>query len=172
MGEAGMVLAPRGIEYPVGCRMTNTIVTTPVNVTGVPVINTVANHAEKPEKFNGHNFKRCFEAFRNLMYNNYVLYGLNDMKTEAMRNPTLDNDGLALRIDDKVVQDQRQLDDYDHQDNRQDQPKEEKVEPRRSKRARTEKSFGPFCFLLWVEKNLHLIAKGVTSSEWLNERSH
>ncbi|GJT67865.1 hypothetical protein Tco_1019345 [Tanacetum coccineum] len=37
---------------------TNTIVTTPVNVTGAPVTNTVANHAEKPEKFNGQNFKR------------------------------------------------------------------------------------------------------------------
>ncbi|GJU27863.1 hypothetical protein Tco_1166484 [Tanacetum coccineum] len=34
------------------------IVTTPVNVTGAPVTNTVANHAEKPEKFNGQNFKR------------------------------------------------------------------------------------------------------------------
>ncbi|GJU90792.1 reverse transcriptase domain-containing protein [Tanacetum coccineum] len=33
-------------------------VTTPVNVTGAPVTNTVANHAEKPEKFNGQNFKR------------------------------------------------------------------------------------------------------------------
>ncbi|GJV27674.1 hypothetical protein Tco_1384122 [Tanacetum coccineum] len=38
--------------------MTNTIVTTLVNVTGAPVTNTVANHAEKPEKFNGQNFKR------------------------------------------------------------------------------------------------------------------
>ncbi|GJX50121.1 hypothetical protein Tco_0276966 [Tanacetum coccineum] len=38
--------------------MTNAIVTTPVNVTGAPVTNTVANHAEKPEKFNGQNFKR------------------------------------------------------------------------------------------------------------------
>ncbi|GJS73334.1 pol polyprotein [Tanacetum coccineum] len=40
-------------------RMTNeTNVTAPVNVTGAPVTNTVANHAEKPEKFNGQNFKR------------------------------------------------------------------------------------------------------------------
>nr|GEW89523.1 putative EF-hand domain pair, reverse transcriptase, RNA-dependent DNA polymerase [Tanacetum cinerariifolium] len=38
--------------------MTNMIVTTPVNVTGVSVTNTLANHAEKPEKFNGQNFKR------------------------------------------------------------------------------------------------------------------
>ncbi|GKA74031.1 hypothetical protein Tco_0780333 [Tanacetum coccineum] len=52
-------------------------------------------------------------------------------------------------IDDEVVQDQRQRDDYDLQDERQDQPKEEEVEPRRSKRARTEKSFGPDLFLLW-----------------------
>ncbi|GJZ19440.1 hypothetical protein Tco_0556030 [Tanacetum coccineum] len=33
-------------------------VNAPVNVTGAPVTNTVANHAEKPEKFNGQNFKR------------------------------------------------------------------------------------------------------------------
>ncbi|GJX21867.1 pol polyprotein [Tanacetum coccineum] len=40
-------------------RMTNeTNVTAPVNVTGAPVTNTVANHAEKPEEFNGQNFKR------------------------------------------------------------------------------------------------------------------
>ncbi|GKE10448.1 hypothetical protein Tco_1413999, partial [Tanacetum coccineum] len=39
--------------------MTNkTNVTAHVNVTGAPVTNTVVNHAEKPEKFNGHNFKR------------------------------------------------------------------------------------------------------------------
>ncbi|GJU00675.1 hypothetical protein Tco_1111013 [Tanacetum coccineum] len=36
----------------------DTNVTAPVNVTGVPVTNIVANHAEKPEKFNGQNFKR------------------------------------------------------------------------------------------------------------------
>ncbi|GJU58409.1 pol polyprotein [Tanacetum coccineum] len=42
-----------------GRRMTNdNTVTTPMNVIGAPVTNTVANHAEKPEKFNGHNFKR------------------------------------------------------------------------------------------------------------------
>ncbi|GKE19604.1 hypothetical protein Tco_1427181 [Tanacetum coccineum] len=33
-------------------------VTTLVNVTGAPVTNTVANHDEKLEKFNGQNFKR------------------------------------------------------------------------------------------------------------------
>nr|GEU89080.1 ribonuclease H-like domain-containing protein [Tanacetum cinerariifolium] len=37
--------------------MTNTIVTTSVNVTGAPVTNTVANDAEKLENFNGENFK-------------------------------------------------------------------------------------------------------------------
>ncbi|GKE21519.1 hypothetical protein Tco_1433031, partial [Tanacetum coccineum] len=38
--------------------MTNMIVTTPVNITGAPVTNVVANHAEKPEKFNRQNVKR------------------------------------------------------------------------------------------------------------------
>nr|GEV10694.1 uncharacterized protein [Tanacetum cinerariifolium] len=36
----------------------DTNVTAPVNVIGAPVTNTVANHAEKPKKFNGQNFKR------------------------------------------------------------------------------------------------------------------
>ncbi|GJX38926.1 calcineurin B-like protein 4 [Tanacetum coccineum] len=35
--------------------------------------------------------------------------------------------GKSSRIDDKVVQDQRQRDDYDLQDERQDQPKEEEL---------------------------------------------
>ncbi|GJV46330.1 retrotransposon protein, putative, ty1-copia subclass [Tanacetum coccineum] len=51
--------------------------------------------------------------------------------------------GKSSRIDDEVIQDQRQRDDNDIQDERQVQPKEEEVEHRRSKRARTEKSFGP-----------------------------
>ncbi|GKD69225.1 hypothetical protein Tco_1323315 [Tanacetum coccineum] len=42
--------------------MTNTTplvtVNPPVNTTGAPVTNIVANHVEKPEKFNGQNFKR------------------------------------------------------------------------------------------------------------------
>ncbi|GJX36109.1 retrotransposon protein, putative, ty1-copia subclass [Tanacetum coccineum] len=37
--------------------MTNTVVTTLVNVTGAPVTNTIANHAEYLEKFNGQKFK-------------------------------------------------------------------------------------------------------------------
>ncbi|GJT08018.1 retrotransposon protein, putative, ty1-copia subclass [Tanacetum coccineum] len=63
--------------------------------------------------------------------------------------------GKSSRTDDKVVQDQRQRDDYDLRDERQDQPKEEEVEPRRRKRARTEISFGPDLFLLcykWIFK--------------------
>ncbi|GJR18124.1 UBN2 domain-containing protein [Tanacetum coccineum] len=51
--------------------------------------------------------------------------------------------GKSSRIDNEVVQDQRQQDDNNLQDERQDQPKEEEVEHRRSKRARTKKSFGP-----------------------------
>nr|GEW41140.1 hypothetical protein [Tanacetum cinerariifolium] len=50
---------------------------------------------------------------------------------------------VSSRIDDEVVQDQRQRDDNYLQNERQDQPKEEEVELRRSKRARIEKSFGP-----------------------------
>ncbi|GJV88519.1 hypothetical protein Tco_1532457 [Tanacetum coccineum] len=59
--------------------------------------------------------------------------------------------GRLFRIDDEVVQDQRQRDDNDLHDERQDQPKEKEVEPRRIKRARTEKSFGPDFVSLKVE---------------------
>ncbi|GJU10019.1 reverse transcriptase domain-containing protein [Tanacetum coccineum] len=59
--------------------------------------------------------------------------------------------GKSSRIDDEVVQDQRQQDDNDLQDKRQDQPKEEEVEHRRSKRARTEKSFGPDFLYFMIE---------------------
>ncbi|GJY05849.1 hypothetical protein Tco_0371789 [Tanacetum coccineum] len=93
--------------------MTNdVVVTTPVNVTGALVTNTVANHAEKLEKFNGQNFKRWQQKMffylgtLNLAWflnetapqkpyvpRNYALYDPNDMKTETMRDPTLDNGG-------------------------------------------------------------------------------
>nr|GFA59031.1 DNA polymerase zeta catalytic subunit-like [Tanacetum cinerariifolium] len=46
----------------------------------------------------------------------------------------------SSRIDDEVVQDQRQQDDNDLQDERQDQPNEEEVESRRSKRKEAIKS--------------------------------
>ncbi|GJV18298.1 retrotransposon protein, putative, ty1-copia subclass [Tanacetum coccineum] len=49
----------------------------------------------------------------------------------------------SSRIDNEVVQDKRQRDDNDLQNERQDQTKEEEVEPRRCKRARTEKLFRP-----------------------------
>ncbi|GJS13655.1 pol polyprotein [Tanacetum coccineum] len=46
-------------------RMTNTQTPpTVVNTTGAPVTNAVANHAEKPEKFNGQNFKRWHQKIR------------------------------------------------------------------------------------------------------------
>ncbi|GKF76493.1 retrotransposon protein, putative, ty1-copia subclass [Tanacetum coccineum] len=63
--------------------------------------------------------------------------------------------GSSSRLDDKVVQDKRQRDDNDLQDERQDQTKEEDVEPRRSKRARNEKSFGPDPLRLYLK--IHII---------------
>ncbi|GJS73335.1 pol polyprotein [Tanacetum coccineum] len=53
--------------------------------------------------------------------------------------------------DDEVVQEKRKRDDNDLHDERQDQLEEEEVEPRRSKRARTEKSFGPNFVSFMVE---------------------
>ncbi|GJS34583.1 putative ribonuclease H-like domain-containing protein [Tanacetum coccineum] len=74
----------------------------------------------------------------------------------------------SSRIDDEVVQDQRQRDDIDLQDERQDQPKEEEVEPRRSKRARTKKSFGPNFVSFMIENEPTSYREAVTFSEGLN----
>ncbi|GJW61949.1 hypothetical protein Tco_0111284 [Tanacetum coccineum] len=73
----------------------------------------------------------------------------------------------SSRIDEEVVQDQRQRDDNDLQDERQDQPNEEKVEPRRSKSARTKKLFRPD-FVSFMVENESTYREAVTSSEWLN----
>ncbi|GKF64485.1 retrotransposon protein, putative, ty1-copia subclass, partial [Tanacetum coccineum] len=67
--------------------------------------------------------------------------------------------GRSSRLDDKVVQDKRQRDD------RQDQTNEEEVEPRRSKRARNEKSFGPDFVSFMVENEPTSYREAVTSSE-------
>ncbi|GKA43901.1 hypothetical protein Tco_0736625 [Tanacetum coccineum] len=76
--------------------------------------------------------------------------------------------GRSSKIDDEVVQDQRQRDDNDLQDERQDRPKEEEVEPRRSERARTEKSFRPDFVSFMVENEPTSYREVVTSLEWLN----
>ncbi|GJX53109.1 retrotransposon protein, putative, ty1-copia subclass [Tanacetum coccineum] len=73
--------------------------------------------------------------------------------------------GSSSRLDDEVVQDKRQLGDNDLHDERQDQLKEEEVEPRRSKRARTEKSFGPDFVSFMVENEPTSYREAVTSSE-------
>nr|GEV67405.1 zinc finger, CCHC-type [Tanacetum cinerariifolium] len=69
----------------------------------------------------------------------------------------------SSRINDKVVQDKRQQDDNDLQDERQDQPGEEEVEPRRSKRARTKKSFEPDFVSFIVENEPTSHREAVTS---------
>ncbi|GJY12414.1 hypothetical protein Tco_0381723 [Tanacetum coccineum] len=79
-----------------------------------------------------------------------------------------DKIGRSSKIDDEVVQDQRQRDDNDLQDERQDQPKEEEVEPRRCKRARIKKSFRPDFVSFMVENEPTSYREVVTSSEWLN----
>ncbi|GKE65694.1 retrotransposon protein, putative, ty1-copia subclass, partial [Tanacetum coccineum] len=73
--------------------------------------------------------------------------------------------GSSARLDDEVVQDKRQQDDNDLQDERQDQTKEEEVEPKRSKRARNEKSFGPDFVSFMVENEPTSYRETVTSSE-------
>ncbi|GJX80842.1 hypothetical protein Tco_0328991 [Tanacetum coccineum] len=59
--------------------------------------------------------------------------------------------GSSARLDNKVVQDKRKQDDNDLPDERQDQIEEKEVEPRRSKKARNEKSFGPDFVSFMVE---------------------
>ncbi|GJT20857.1 hypothetical protein Tco_0890794 [Tanacetum coccineum] len=73
--------------------------------------------------------------------------------------------GRSSRIDDEVVQDKRQRDDNDLQDERQDQPKEEEVKPRRCKRERIEKLFGPDFVSFMVENEPTSYREAVTSSK-------
>ncbi|GJR87318.1 retrovirus-related pol polyprotein from transposon TNT 1-94 [Tanacetum coccineum] len=73
--------------------------------------------------------------------------------------------GSSSRLDDEVVQDKRQRDYNDLHDERQDQLKEEEVKPRRSKRARTEKRFGPDFVSFMVENEPTSYREAVTSSE-------
>ncbi|GJX20384.1 retrovirus-related pol polyprotein from transposon TNT 1-94 [Tanacetum coccineum] len=72
--------------------------------------------------------------------------------------------GSSSRLDDKVVQDKRQREENDLQVERQDQV-EEVIEPRRGKRARTEKSFGPDFVSFMVENEPTSYREAVTSSE-------
>ncbi|GJY76412.1 retrotransposon protein, putative, ty1-copia subclass [Tanacetum coccineum] len=71
----------------------------------------------------------------------------------------------SSRLDDEVVQDKRQRDDNDLHDERQDQLEDEEVEPRRSKKERTEKSFGPDFVSLMVENEPTSYREAVTSLE-------
>ncbi|GJY12664.1 hypothetical protein Tco_0381973, partial [Tanacetum coccineum] len=87
--------------------------------------------------------------------------------TSAQDGDPLQDDEIrkSSRIDDEVVKDQRQRDDNDLQDERQDQPEEEEVEPRRRKRARTEKEFEPDFVSFMVENEPTSYREAVTSSE-------
>ncbi|GJT12743.1 retrovirus-related pol polyprotein from transposon TNT 1-94 [Tanacetum coccineum] len=129
-------------------RMTNTIVTTPVNVTGAPVTNTVANHAEKPEKFNGQNFKRWQQKMFFYLGTLNLAWFLNETAPQLrMERLNLGNSPTA-NIKGKG---DRQRDNTDLQDERQDRPKEEEVELRQSKMEIIEKSFGPNFVSFMVE---------------------
>ncbi|GKD15603.1 retrovirus-related pol polyprotein from transposon TNT 1-94, partial [Tanacetum coccineum] len=72
--------------------------------------------------------------------------------------------GSSSRLDDEVVQDKRQRDKNDLQVERQDQV-EEVIEPRRGKRARTEKLFGPDFVSFMVENERMSYQEAVNSSE-------
>ncbi|GKE22652.1 hypothetical protein Tco_1434164 [Tanacetum coccineum] len=71
----------------------------------------------------------------------------------------------SFRIDEEIVQDKRHQDDNDLQDKRKDQPEEKEVEPRRSKRVRTEKSFGPDFVSLMVDNEPTSYREAITSLE-------
>ncbi|GJZ72824.1 retrotransposon protein, putative, ty1-copia subclass [Tanacetum coccineum] len=71
----------------------------------------------------------------------------------------------SSRSDGEVVQDKRQRYDNDLEDERQDQNEEEEVEPRRSKRARNEKSIGPDFVSFMVKNEPTSYREAVTSSE-------
>ena len=71
----------------------------------------------------------------------------------------------SSRRDDVVVHEKRQRDDNIVHDEKQHQSEEEDVEPRRSKRSRIEKSFGPDFVSFMVESEPNTYREAVTSSE-------
>nr|GEW19637.1 reverse transcriptase domain-containing protein [Tanacetum cinerariifolium] len=71
----------------------------------------------------------------------------------------------SSRLDKEVIQDKIQRDDNDLHDERKDQLGEEEVKPRRRKRARTEKSFGPDFVSFMVENEPMSYREAVTSSK-------
>ncbi|GJQ96280.1 retrotransposon protein, putative, ty1-copia subclass [Tanacetum coccineum] len=81
------------------------------------------------------------------------------------KNSTAYRTGSSSRLDDKVLRDKRQRDDNDLQIEMTDQTEEEEVKPRRSKRARNEKSFGPDFVSFMVENEPTSYREAVTSSE-------
>ncbi|GKA96139.1 retrovirus-related pol polyprotein from transposon TNT 1-94 [Tanacetum coccineum] len=82
---------------------------------------------------------------------NAVMQSRNVSFFENIFSCLMKDTGSSSRLDDEVVQDKRQQGDNDLQDERQDQPEEEGVEQRKSKRERTEKSFGPDFVSFMVE---------------------
>ncbi|GJZ26331.1 retrotransposon protein, putative, ty1-copia subclass [Tanacetum coccineum] len=108
---------------------------------------------EPPEegKLSNAQVVQAVEAWKHsdFLCHNYVLNGLLRMERLNLGNsPTANIKGKGDVIH---IWKRRQRDDNDLQYERQDQPKEEKVEPRRSKRARIEKSFGPDFVSFMVE---------------------
>ncbi|GJS15346.1 retrovirus-related pol polyprotein from transposon TNT 1-94 [Tanacetum coccineum] len=106
---------------------------------------------------------QCFKV--NHIQKNTVMESRNASFFEHIFPCLSKETGSSARLDDEVVQDKRQRDDNDLQDERQDQTEEEEVEPRRSKRARNEKSFGPDFVSFMVENEPTSYREAVTSSE-------
>nr|GEU50654.1 zinc finger, CCHC-type [Tanacetum cinerariifolium] len=92
-------------------------------------------------------------------------YAVNDTSSLLPIHLSKMESGSSSKLDDEVIQDKRQQDDNDLHDERQDQLKEEEVEPRRSKKARTEKSFGPDFVSFMVENEPTSYREAITSSE-------
>ncbi|GJS11856.1 hypothetical protein Tco_0368652 [Tanacetum coccineum] len=128
--------------------MTNTSVTILVNLIGAPVTNIIANHAEKLEKFNGQNFKRWQQKMFFYLTTLNLAWFLNETAPQTMTAKEL-RESLERK--------------YKTEDA--DQPNEEKVEPRRSKRARIEKSFGPD-FVSFMVENEYFLSRSVRMAQW------
>nr|GEW84024.1 zinc finger, CCHC-type [Tanacetum cinerariifolium] len=117
--------------------------------------------------------KQKFHAYRFIVHdsknpdiqNNTVMESRNASFFENIFPCLTKKTGSSSRLEDEVVQDNRQRDDNDLHDERQDQLEEEEVEPRISKRARTEKSFGPDFVSFMVENESSSYQEAVTSSE-------
>ncbi|GJT95401.1 hypothetical protein Tco_1090919 [Tanacetum coccineum] len=178
--------------------MTNTQTPpTVVNTTGAPVTNAVANHSERPKKFNGRNFKR----WQQKMFFYLTTLGLArflkettpqvEPPAEDIQKNTVRNQGMLLSLNSYFLFIQRNWkarqismmklskirdNEYDMISKREDKIQRErkmrmkKLNQRRSIRARNKKCLDDFVSFMVENELVTVLPRSGTSSEGHNWR--